>query len=90
MIVVKGKTEPIRIYELIGFQGIAEDVRERQKIAEYTQALSQYREKNFAEAAKTFAKIGDIPSMKFVKRCELLEKQGVSEDWDGIYRFDTK
>jgi adenylate cyclase len=89
MIVVKGRTEPVRIYELMGF-GSDSKPDEKEKIDAYAKALALYRNRQFAEAAGIFTTIGDVPSLKFVERCRELERAGVPEDWDGVYRFETK
>ncbi len=88
-IVVKGKTEPVWIYELIGLESNVPKT-ELQKLFSYQKALALYRDKKFKEAIWIFETIGDIPSQKFIERCERLLREWVGKDWDGVYRFDTK
>lgn len=86
LITVKGKTKPIKIYELLGFS----DHSEPEKIRLYAEALSLYRSKKFSEAKSLFEKIGDIPSKKFIDRCDEFIANPPPEDWDTVYRFKVK
>ena len=87
---VKGKEEPVRIYELICKKDeVKTDVQKT--IKEFEEALKLYREKNFTEAQKKFKAIkNDPPSEVFAERCEEFIKNPPTEEWDGVYTFTTK
>jgi adenylate cyclase len=87
---VKGKEEPVRIYELINTKEKAS--ADAQKKAEaFAQALGLYLQKNFEEATKKFAEIeNDPPSAMFVKRCDEFIQTPPPANWDGVYTFTGK
>jgi len=89
LIRVKGKTKPVRIYELISKKAAGKkDVQD--KIATFAKALSDYRSKNFIAAKQGFEAIkDDKPSEIFAKRCEEFMKNP-PEDWDGVWTYMTK
>ena len=85
---VKGKNEPITIYELVGFKNEVSSSRIN-KIKEFEKALNLYKEGMFDKAKALFIKIGDNPSKAFLNRCdELIASK--PKDWQGIYTMKTK
>jgi adenylate cyclase len=91
---VKGKSIPVRIYELVGVPG---DVPAGMTdiIGMFEQGLAQYRKREFSRAATLFQQIltldpHDGPSGTYVKRCAELEHVPLPEDWDGVYTLTTK
>ncbi len=91
---VKGKTEGMRIYELLARRDQATpEVLERVNLAE--RALDLYRGRNWDAAIALFEEILrqhplDGPSKVLVHRCrEFLEKPP-PDDWDGIHRMVSK
>ena len=89
LITVKWKVHPVRIYELLWFDDWKQD-EIKQNIQKYEEALALYRRKDFQKAIELFTKVWDNPSKIFITRCEECLKTGVSNDWDGVYRFQTK
>jgi adenylate cyclase len=90
LIRVKGKEEAVRIYELLGRKE-AMNQQLGLKLKIFGEALELYRKRNFEEAKKQFESIpSDPPSEVFIKRCDALMKEGVAEDWDGVWNFTTK
>lgn len=85
LVVVKGKTEPIAIYELM------EDTETNRKIADlFSDAFSDYLRGEFSEAKNKFERIfreyEDGPSEAYMKRCEELAKSGIDRTkWNGVY-----
>ena len=87
---VKGKHEPVRVYELIAKKG-EETTEMGAKLKTYAEALGLYREKKFAEAKAKFESLtGDAPSEVFAKRCDDFMKILPAADWDGVWNFDVK
>ena len=91
---VKGKNEPVHIYELIGkdaASGITKDL-----IEQWTRALMLYRSQKWDEAALLFEMIqsqikpGDKPCETYMERCELLRAEPPGEGWDGVWTMTTK
>ncbi|HHJ63432.1 MAG TPA: adenylate/guanylate cyclase domain-containing protein, partial [Aquifex aeolicus] len=88
MVIVKGRSEPVRIYELL------EDTpRNRALAEEFEKALSEYMAGRFESALILFEALslryGDETSGVFVKRCrEMMENP--PSDWKGIYTAREK
>ncbi len=91
---VAGKTEPVKVYELIGRKGeIPDDAAKLCKL--YEQGLTLYRERKWSEARSTFEdclKIDadDSPSQLFIERIEIMEGHEPPDDWDGVWTFTDK
>ena len=90
MIRVKGKHEPVRIYELISKKADETTVLS-EKLRTFNEALELYRAKRFADAQTKFASLsGDAPAELFVKRCAEFIKNPPPADWDGVWNFEVK
>jgi len=99
LIRVKGKLQPVTIYELIGHvgqnsvYGTPEDVHAR--ISLFQQARVLYRKRQWAEAQKTFQAILDRwpdegPSRTYWKRCQDYLFDEPSSRWDGVFTMTHK
>lgn len=92
-IAVKGKNEPVRIFELL-----QEQKRAQPKLLEirglFEKGLAAYRKRNWAEAAESFRKNLDIyqdaPSVIFLERIEHFMQNPPPDDWDGVFRMTVK
>lgn len=87
LIEVKGKREPVRIYELMAeAEGADEDLKE--KAALFHEALALYRQEGFADATASFGSIlerypEDGPAAFYKKRCEdLMAHFPLTKSWD--------
>jgi adenylate cyclase len=87
MIEVKGKSLPVKLFELVGESG-AVRFEKRELIREYLQGLTLYKEQKWYAAIRTFQKIldatpSDGPSEFYKRRCEyLIEHPKLAGDWD--------
>jgi len=89
---VKGKYEPITIYELVGKQGHTLE-KKISVIALFENALAKYRAQQFEAAKKLFEKaaaLGDETSNIFSRRCDHFLKEKPPKDWDGVWVMKTK
>ncbi len=92
-IAVKGKNQPVRIYEII-----QEKIKSTPKLMEiielFESGLKEYRAKNWDKAMEFFLenhkKYGDKPSKVFMDRINHFKINPVSSDWDGIFRMEVK
>ena len=99
LIRVKGKLQPVRIYELfarisdVPEDGALADVQAR--FQRFDEARKLYRERRWIEAQCVFQTIldrwpNDGPSLVYFKRCqEYLSDEPVS-DWDGVFTMTHK
>jgi adenylate cyclase len=91
---VKGKQEPVAIYELISEAG-ALDPRRRELLARFAAGLHTYRAGRWSEAAAHFAGALDLepadgPSLLFAERCQRYAAAGTPPAWDGVHVMQTK
>ncbi len=90
-LVVKGKTEPITVFEVVGRRGaVSEKVTKR--LAEFDRALTLHDARNFAGAAEIFGTLASVdpPSELYVERCETYLILPPPVDWRGEFTLKTK
>jgi len=93
LLTVKGKRQPVRIFEVLQEQKKAEEkLREIRKYFEG--GLSFYRRQLWAEAQKAFGflvrKYQDEASEVFLRRVELFRKSPPPANWDGVFSLTVK
>jgi class 3 adenylate cyclase len=92
LVAVAGKSEPIRIFELLAARdGLApEAAAQRDRFAA---ALAAYRARDWAAAQDGFeacAEAGDPPARMFLARLDALAADPPGDDWDGVWRAASK
>lgn len=94
MIRVVGKSEPIRVYQLLDRKnattGVTADL-----VNQYNRALAAYRQRDFVKALQEFNAClslvaDDGPSITFVNRCKSLIESPPSVSWDGVWELKEK
>ncbi len=95
MLVVSGKTEPIRVYELIGMQSDQLSPERRKFLDRYTDGLRLYRERAWAGAVEAFQDAlelspGDRPSLLYLERIGVYEQSPPPDDWNGVFVLTSK
>jgi class 3 adenylate cyclase len=84
---VKGKSRPVRIFEVL-----QDKLWEICKVFE--QGLTLYRRQRWGEAVKAFSylksRYHDQPSAVFLRRIELFRRSPPPEDWDGVFSLTVK
>lgn len=89
LVAVKGKSEAIKIYELLGEKGAASD--RRATIAAYEQAFESCVARDFAAAISILEKQdADPPSGILLKRCRAFQHNPPPPDWRGIHLAEGK
>ncbi len=91
---VKGKKQPVRIFELLGMNGLPQTEQDM-LIEVYSQALEHYKALKWYQALKEFKRIlkhfpNDGPTRVYIKRCLDFMETPPSDNWDGVYDFKTK
>jgi adenylate cyclase len=94
LIRVKGKHEPVRIYELVGKAGTV-DAKVMQKITTFETGLAHYRKREWDLAEAAFKAVlaqfpDDETSEIFLERVAEHREEGMPDDWDGVYVMKTK
>ena len=92
---VKGKEEPISIFEIMVNDDSDADLDLKLISNKFTEALNKYREREFEVAKEMFndvltLKEGDLTSQLYVERCEEYLIEPPPEDWDFVYTATSK
>jgi adenylate cyclase len=93
---VKGKNQPVRIYELIGYKD-DKDYPEKwgNAVGLFEEGLAKYKQGLWDEAIECFGKVMEIrpsdpPSLLYIERCRTLKETPPAEPWDGVYTMTKK
>jgi adenylate cyclase len=92
-IVVKGKSEPVEIYELLALRGTISDTVELRR-QRFNEALAAYRRRDWLAARAVFSELvenyDDKTARVFLDRISLLETHALGAGWDGVWRMTSK
>ena len=95
LVVVKGKTEPIRVFEVLDYH-TAETFPNMLDVVEYfNDGIRAYRGAEWDKARSRFEKClelnpGDGLSRTYVGRCDLLQADPPEGQWDGVWVMKEK
>jgi len=97
LIRVKGKLQPVTLYELVAARGTPEgDAPDLEEHLEFfAQGRACYRERRWQDAQIVFDKLlerwpGDGPARMYLNRCREYLVAGPEENWDGVYVMTHK
>jgi len=87
-VIVKGKSRPVQIFQVLGEQGYK--LTRAQK--NFCQGLELYRRQEFAEAIRFFQEgvDSDPPCRFFLNRCQHFLENPPLPDWDGVWISEEK
>ena len=91
---VKGKLEPISIYEPIGYKGeVADQLLD--EIDRFHRVLDQFRQQKWDDAEASLTKLIDADPKrkvyaKYIDRIAFLRAEPPGDNWDGVYTFTHK
>jgi class 3 adenylate cyclase len=99
LMVVKGKTEPVEVFELIGEKEVPQFVHDL--LEHYLKAIELFRDQQFEAALEAFKLAekleanaedkGEVnPSRLYIARCEDLIANPPASDWNGVYIKTSK
>jgi len=94
--IVKGRKEPISLYEVVDAE--SEELRDLKLItkADFEQGLQYFAQKDGLPSAKNcFEKVlsvnpFDKTALLYMERIELMTKQGLPDNWNGVWTFTEK
>lgn len=97
-ITVKGKTEPVRIYEILQHKDQAEKNNASDKLTEikelFEAGLELYRQQKWDKSESCFSecalKYNDMPSVVFLDRIRHFKANPPPADWDGVFKMSVK
>lgn len=95
LVVVKGKTQPVAIYEILAyhtresFPGIGE------VLGLFKDGLGAYRARKWDAAIKVFGEClainpNDKPSQLYIERAQFLKQNPPPDDWSGVWVMESK
>ncbi len=101
-IIVKGKTEPVEVYEIMGLkEHITDEQKECKKLFE--QGIICYQNQEWENALSLFEKAKELeaskpdpplvktnPSLVYIERCKQMQQKPPGKEWDGVYRMTSK
>jgi len=92
---VKGKNQPVRVYELLGGAAAEVDARVRKAVPLYEEGLALYRAQQWDAAIAAFERAladhpEDGPSQTYIERCAWFKENPVGAEWDGVFEMKTK
>jgi adenylate cyclase len=98
LVTVKGKRQPVSVFELLGRAADASaSKRYGQTVELYDRAMVLYQAQRFDAAAELFAEASragangvDAPSALYVERCRELELAPPGAEWDRVYVMKHK
>lgn len=95
LIRVKGKRQPVKVYELIALKGDTINVRIREMLNHYQKGFQYYLSRNWDWAINQFRQAlqihpADGPSRLYLLRCQEFLQHPPPEDWDGVFTLKTK
>jgi adenylate cyclase len=94
-VVVKGKTEPVSIYEVLDFHTEETFPNLMVVVNQFNNGIQYYRKREWALAIESFQEAlarnsNDKISQMYIDRCKSLKKQKLADDWNGIWVMKTK
>ena len=94
--IVKGRSEPIGIYEVIDVEPDGEQILKRKTLDYFQKGVTAYRQGILTQAKTYFETViemhpQDQPAQRFLQQIQdYLDNGDVPEDWDGVWRFTQK
>ncbi|MGE3908782.1 MAG: CHASE2 domain-containing protein [Chloroflexota bacterium] len=94
LVAVKGKREPVEVYEILDAERLPGLV-DSPAVQAYQEGIELYRERDWLGAAARFQEAvrlnpNDRPSAVYLQRCEDLLHDPPPVDWDGVYVMTRK
>ena len=94
VVMVVGKSEPVRIFELLGAAGsVGSGMLEVRDL--YVKGLAAYRQRDWDSAEERFKEClrldpDDGPSRTLLERVAIFRSVAPASDWNGVYRLSEK
>ena len=91
---VKGKREPVKIYEVMGIRGeLPPELEEARRV--FRQGIQFYKERAWEQARQEFTRLldrfpNDKTSRVYIERCRVYAESPPPENWDGVFEMTTK
>ncbi len=95
LVVVKGKTEPVRVFEVLDYHDAASFPNLTDVVNQFTDGVAHYRATNFAKAMERFERClalnpEDKLSQTYLDRCHILSRDPPPADWNAVWVMTEK
>jgi adenylate cyclase len=95
IVVVKGKTKPVAIYEVLDYHGEASYPSLVDAMGLFRNGLESYRKRNWGAAARLFKEVlglnpHDQVAELYIERCGHMADHPPPADWDGTFVMESK
>ena len=95
LVVVKGKTKPVSVYEVLDFHTDETFPNLMDNVNYFNEGVKHYRDANWEKSVKAFnealqANPADKLAKTYIERCEHLKEEPPEGEWDGIWVMKTK
>ena len=95
LVVVKGKTEPVRVFELLDYHDAQTFPAMRDVLGHFEDGMIAYRNADWTGAIARFEKClslnpGDGLSRTYVERCQIMQASPPQGEWTGIWVMKDK
>jgi adenylate cyclase len=95
IVVVKGKTQPVSIYEVLDFHGEDSYPQLVDAMGLFRNGLLSYRKRNWDAAHKLFEEVlainpHDKVAALYIERCGHMAVNPPADDWDGTFVMESK
>ena len=94
-VIVKGKTEPVNIYEVLDYHTTETFPNMMDVVNQFENGLDWYRQSEWSKAVKAFKhslKLNPqdkLPQI-YIDRCKYMKKHPPGNGWDGVWTMKTK
>ncbi len=95
LILVKGKTAPVKVYEVLGPSNMEMSEQQRQALEFYHEGLRLYRQRQWDEAIAYMEQVLSLDKTSFVaqlykERAQLYKLTPPPPDWNGVFVMSMK
>jgi len=92
---VKGKLQPVKIYEVIAAAGESIPTEELAGLTHFRNGLTCYKKRQWEPASQHFQQAlhlipSDCPARLYLDRCAAYKKNPPADAWDGVFEMLTK
>ena len=93
--VVKGKTQPVAIYEFLDYHTDETYPQLIDALGYFRDGLTKYRQRKWNDAVKQFSEVvalnpADRAARLYVERCRHLAEHPPGDDWNGVWVMQSK
>jgi len=95
MVVVKGKTQPVSVYEILAYHTEETFPHIADVLGLFRDGIAEYRKQRWDSAIKLFKECvllnpNDKPSHLFLERAQFLKQTPPPDDWTGVWVMESK